>query len=188
MTLPDNRNLTDEQLVASFLRGEKKMLDVLFDRYIERLLRYITMFLKSSEEARDLAQDIFIKIFQSLENYKFMGKFDRWFFVIARRAMIDLHRKKKLKTFSFNSLGIDESSIPDRGNSTDKAQELLQVLPAKDREILQLRFIENLSYEEISEITGMAEGTLRNIVCRSVRRLQENNSDELSENQGMARE
>ncbi|PKL44267.1 MAG: hypothetical protein CVV41_06420 [Candidatus Riflebacteria bacterium HGW-Riflebacteria-1] len=188
MTLPDNRNITDEQLVARFLRGEKKMLDILFDRYIERLLRYVTLFLKSNEEARDLAQDIFIKIFQSLEGYKSMGKFEHWFFVIARRTMIDLHRKKKLKTFSFDSLGIDESSIPCREKGTDRAPEMLQVLPARDREILQLRFIENMSYEEISEITGMAEGTLRNIVCRSIRRLQENNSDELSENRGMAGE
>lgn len=188
MTLPDNQNISDEQLVARFLRGEKKVLDVLFDRYVERLLRYVTLFLKSSEEARDLTQDIFIKIFQSLEHFKCMGKFERWVFVIARRTMIDLHRKRKLKTFSFDSLGLDESSIPDREKCEARAPELLQGLTARDREILLLRFMENLSYDEISEITGMAEGTLRNIVCRSIRRIQENNSDELSENQRMAGE
>jgi len=182
MTLSDNQNITDEQLVTRFLRGEKKMLDILFDRYIERILRYVTLFLKSNEEAKDLTQEIFIKIFQSLEQYRFMGRFEHWVFVIARRTMIDLHRKKKLKTFSFDSMGLDESSIPDRDKSADSALELLHGLPARDREILLLRFMENLSYDEISKITGMAEGSLRNVVYKSIRRIQENNSDELPEN------
>ncbi|MBU1105186.1 MAG: sigma-70 family RNA polymerase sigma factor [Candidatus Riflebacteria bacterium] len=188
MTSADNQKNTDEQLVARILRGEKKLFDVLFDRYIERLLRYVVLFLKSDEEARDLTQEIFIKVFRSLDQYKFMGKFERWLFVIARRTLIDQYRKKKLKTFSFDSMDMDESAIPVQEESPDKAPELLQGLPVRDREILQLRFMENMSYEEISEITGMTQGSLRNVVCRWIRRIQEDNSDELPKSQGMARE
>jgi len=186
MTPLDNHNTADEQLVARILRGEKNLLDVLFDRYIEKLLRYVLLFVRNREEAKDVAQEIFIKVFRSLEQYRFMGRFERWFFTIARHALIDQHRKRKLATFSFDSVGMDESSIPDPKLPENNAPELLQGLPVRDREILQLRFIENLSYEEIAEITGMTQGSLRNVVHRSIRRLQEDNSDELPKNQGMA--
>jgi len=175
----ENHRITDEQLVARIVRGEKKMLDVLFDRYIERLMRYVVLFVKSQEEAKDITQDILVKIFKALGSYRSSGRFESWFFTIARRTLIDCYRKKKLKTFSFDSQEIEEPAAqPQEGPG--KAPELLQGLPARDREILQLRFLESLSYEEIAEITGMAPGTLRNVVCRSLKRLQEDNPDELS--------
>ncbi|KAF1082923.1 MAG: hypothetical protein GQF41_0690 [Candidatus Rifleibacterium amylolyticum] len=179
MTPLDKHRITDEQIVARIIRGERKMLDVLFERYIERLLRYVVLFVKSNEEARDITQDILVKIFQALGSFKSTGRFESWFFTIARRTLIDCYRKKKIKTFSFDSQEVDEPAIPAQ-DGIGNAPELLKSLPARDREILQLRFLESLSYGEIAEITGMSEGSLRNVVCRSIRRIQEDNPDELS--------
>lgn len=178
----DYQNTTDEQLISAIIRGDKKLLNILFDRYVKRLLRYTTLFVHSHEEASDLSQEIFVKVFKALDGYKFLGKFESWFFTIARRTIIDQHRKKKLKTFSFDSVGLNESEIPSREQSQHEELEILQTLPAREREILQLRFVEGLSYEEISEITDMNQGSLRNIVWRSVKRMQEVNSDELPKN------
>jgi RNA polymerase sigma-70 factor (ECF subfamily) len=162
------------------------MLDLLFDRYVDRLFRYLLLFLKDEEEAKDLVQEIFIKVFQSLAQFKSLGRFESWFFTIARRKLIDRSRKRRLKTFSFDSLGFSEPPAPDNTSELARANDLLHGLPARDREVLQLRFIENLSYEEISEITGMTPGSLRNLVYRALRRIQEDNSDELPETQRLA--
>jgi RNA polymerase sigma factor (sigma-70 family) len=172
---------TDEQLIAQINQGDKKMLEVLFDRYIDKLLRYVNLFVKETEEAKDLTQEILTKIFQGLSAFKNKGRFEAWFFIVARRTIIDSHRKKQLKTYSYDNDKLDEAANKQHQQSekSQTTQELLITLPNNEREILQLRFLEGLSYQEIAKAVNMSQGSVRNAVSRAIKRIQESNSNEL---------
>ena len=172
-------SLTDDEIIAAIQNNDIAKADILFDRYYDLVLKYSLVFVKAFEEAEDVTQEIFTKAFKAMHGYRFHGKFKSWLLTIARRTLIDRHRKVGLKTFSIDAVDLeikDEASVPG-ASCTD--HELLRILPAKEKEILLLRFVEGLSYSEISSITGMSQGSLRNAVSRAIKRLQKDARDEL---------
>lgn len=171
-------NLEDDQLILAFQKGNRACFEVLFDRYLIRTVRYVATYVKNMEEAKDISQEVFIKAFKALPAYKPSGKFVSWLFTIARRSVIDFQRKKKRDNV-FQIKDEELANLPDESSSSvtteilssAAAEELLKSLPEAYREILLLRVVEDLSYNEISEITGHTPGNLRKIVHRTIQKL-----------------
>ncbi|MBF0410364.1 MAG: RNA polymerase sigma factor [Candidatus Riflebacteria bacterium] len=151
------------------------MFTVLFDRHAQKIANYVAFLTKSRSDVDDLVQDTFIKVFQAIGNYKPHGKFISWIFVVSRNIVRDWQRRGKNKA----SVPIDTlplSKMPATKDSTAEPstkEELLASCNDREREILLLRYVEGLSYEEISEIMGLSNGSLRNIVSQTVKRLSE---------------
>jgi RNA polymerase sigma-70 factor (ECF subfamily) len=170
--------LEDDQLVLAFQKGNNKCFEVLFDRYLVRIVRYIAVLVKNMEEAKDISQEVFVKSHKALSSYKPTGKFSSWLFTIARRAVIDFQRKKQ-REIVFNIkdeilVNLSDSSfdsLPSELLNTCAVDELLAGVPDAHKEILLLKFVEGMSYNEIAKITGRTSGSLRTIVHRTIHKL-----------------
>ena len=165
---------TDEQLVSLYLNGDNAAFDTLLKRYERKVFSYIVYSVKNEEVAQDLFQDCFMRIITKLHSglYTENGKFASWVMRIAHNLIIDFHRQKQSATTISN----DESDY-DLLNNSDIALEysreqemidkqtlndvkaLIKKLPANQREVVLMRFYEELSFKEIAENTGVSINT-----------------------------
>lgn len=163
--------LSDQAIIEKALE-KTDFFSCLFLRYEARMLRYIkSMAQLSNQEAEDILQEAFIKIWKNLLHYDKSLKASSWIYRIVHNEVISAWRKKtsygKNKTKDLD----DESQqfqIPDEAapaidqepSTQETINPILEKLPQKYKEILALRFIEDLSYEEISDILKIPEGTV----------------------------
>src|SRR5215813_13997164 len=91
---------TDEDLVAAVLKGDRERFGDLIDRYQGRLVNYLFRLLRNADDAHDLAQEVFLKVYQVLDRFDPQYKFSTWLFRVAQNAAIDQIRRRRLKLFS----------------------------------------------------------------------------------------
>ena len=165
--------LTDNELVDKFVRGDVNSLEQLINRYRKQVYTYIFLLVKNQHLAEDIFQDTFIKVIKSLDGGKYQdnGKFLAWVLRIAHNLVIDHYRKEKqLSASSREDFGQDilnsrkyavkpeEDSIIDRQIRKDIRQ-LVDSLPAEQKEVLILRQYCELSFKEIAEHTNVSINT-----------------------------
>lgn len=165
---------TDEQLVRSYLQGNNAAFDVILKRYESKVFTYIAYSVHDEELAQDLFQDCFMKIITKLQNgqYTENGKFASWVMRIAHNLVIDHHRQCQVATILSNddsevdlfnnvSLAIDdnrEREIIDQQTLKD-VRALIRLLPENQREVVLMRFYQELSFKEIATATGVSINT-----------------------------
>jgi len=180
---PTNTELEDGELVRRVLGGEEELFDTLVRRYQVRVVSHVTRMVGSREDALDLAQEIFLKVFQALDRFNPAYKFSTWLFRIAGNAAIDHLRKRRPKTVPLETPDPDGASPPyaveQRSNWLDPYGELrntergeaihraIQELPPDFRELIALRHFAGLSYEEIALVKKMPLGTVKNKLFRA---------------------
>jgi RNA polymerase sigma factor (sigma-70 family) len=164
--------LNDNELIQLFQQGNTRAFDVLIDRHQERIYNAILFMVKDSYLAEDLIQDIFIKIINNLKlnKYNDEGKFLPWALRIAHNFCVDHFRKVKrtptIKTSDDQDLFeiIKHSDHPadykmTRTQTHRNIQELVDLLPEEQREIIVLRHYANLSFKEIAQMTNCSINT-----------------------------
>jgi RNA polymerase sigma-70 factor (ECF subfamily) len=164
--------LTDNELIQQFQEGNTRAFDALIDRHQERIYNAILFMVKDSYLAEDLIQDIFIKIIHNLKlnKYNDEGKFLPWALRIAHNFCVDHFRKVKrtptIKTSDDQDLFeiIKHSDHPadykmTRTQTHRNIQELVDLLPEEQREIIVLRHYANLSFKEIAQMTNCSINT-----------------------------
>ena len=164
--------LTDNELIQLFQQGNTRAFDALIDRHQERIFNAINFMVKDSYLAEDLIQDIFIKIINNLKQNKYNdeGKFLPWALRIAHNFCVDHFRKVKrtptIKTSDDQDLFeiIKHSDHPadykmTRSQTHRNIQELVDLLPEEQREIIVLRHYANLSFKEIAQLTNCSINT-----------------------------
>ncbi len=178
-----NTELEDGELVRRVLGGEEELFETLVRRYQVRVVSHVTRMVGSREDALDLAQEIFLKVFQALDRFNPAYKFSTWLFRIAGNAAIDHLRKRRPKTVPLETPDPDGGSPPypaeQRSNWLDPYGELrntergeaihraIQELPPDFRELIALRHFAGLSYEEIALVKKMPLGTVKNKLFRA---------------------
>jgi RNA polymerase sigma-70 factor (ECF subfamily) len=185
---------TDREIIFEVLNGNRDFFCFLVKKYERPIFNYIFRMVRSKPDAEDLAQDTFVKAFSALNKYDDSYEFSTWIYRIALNVCRDYFRKKKIFFFSLSSpIGDEEESeledfIPqDSFHNPDDVllnQELrlslekaIRDLPLKFREVIVLRHLEGLSYDEISTVTGLPVGTVKTYLHRARKKLQ----DELGE-------
>lgn len=164
--------LNDNELIQQFQAGNTRAFDALIDRHQERIYNAILFMVKDSYLAEDLIQDIFIKIINNLKQNKYNdeGKFLPWALRIAHNFCVDHFRKVKrtptIKTSDDQDLFeiIKHSDHPadykmTRTQTHRNIQELVDLLPEEQREIIVLRHYANLSFKEIAQMTNCSINT-----------------------------
>ncbi|MEK0423113.1 MAG: hypothetical protein RLZ95_1023 [Bacteroidota bacterium] len=164
--------LNDNELIQQFQEGNTRAFDALIDRHQERIYNAILFMVKDSYLAEDLIQDIFIKIINNLKQNKYNdeGKFLPWALRIAHNFCVDHFRKVKrtptIKTSDDQDLFeiIKHSDHPadykmTRTQTHRNIQELVDLLPEEQREIIVLRHYANLSFKEIAQMTNCSINT-----------------------------
>lgn len=167
------RDLSDQELIQQFIDGKQSCLEILINRYKNRIYTYILLTVRKPDVADDIFQDTFIKVINSLKKNKYVdnGKFASWVTRIAHNLVIDYFRKEKKLNISrnnneetdiFNSKKFSEKTIEDEIISTqitNDIKKIIEELPAEQREIILMRHYMDLSFKEIAEETGVSINT-----------------------------
>jgi RNA polymerase sigma-70 factor (ECF subfamily) len=179
---------TDEQLVAAVLAGDRERYGELVERYQSRLVNYLFRLLRSVDEAHELAQEVFLKVYQALDRYDPSYRFSTWVFRVAQNAAIDQIRRRRLKLVPIHrpddaagERADLELASEDRGPYGElrnlergaAIQEAIDALPWEYRELIVMRHFGELSYEEIARLKGMPLGTVKNKLFRGRQALKE---------------
>lgn len=161
--------VTDEKIIELYSCGrQEEAFNGIVNAYTERLYWHVRRFLCSHEDANDLLQDIFIKIWAALPNFRGEARLYTWLYRIATNEVLNHLRKQKFKALvSLDSAsGMLERKIDEDAhfNGDELQRELhkaIQRLPEKQRIVFSLRYFDEMKYEDISEITDTTVGALK---------------------------
>ncbi|CAN5810977.1 sigma-70 family RNA polymerase sigma factor [soil metagenome] len=174
------KDATDRDLVATATSGIEGSFEELVRRYQRPISAYVYRMVGDYEAALDLTQEIFIKVYGSLSRYSSEFKFSTWIYKIAHNAAIDHLRRNagRIRSLSGGLEG-DQYDLPIVSGSLSPEQEserkerkleieaVVRSLPNAYRELIVLRHSQDLTYEEIVEVTGLPLGTVKNRLFRA---------------------
>jgi RNA polymerase sigma-70 factor (ECF subfamily) len=185
--MAEREQLDDRALVSRVLEGDRDRFTELVKRYEKRVVNYVYRITHRYEEAHDLAQEIFVKVFVALDRYDSKYQFSTWLFRIAQNTAIDALRKKNIVEVPIAKPATDDDTkdreFADTGVSPYRALKNKQLasaidravleLPPDYRELIQLRHFAELSYEEIASMKKLPLGTVKNKLFRARNMLKE---------------
>ena len=165
--------LADDMLVARYSKGDNKAFDELLVRYQSKLFNYIYFIVRNQEVAEDIFQETFVKAITTIQQgrYTASGRFGAWLTRIAHNLIIDGFRQERAE----NTMSNEDSEV-DLFNDADLCDDnieiqlvneqtlcdvrrLVDALPDNQREVVYMRFYQDLSFKEIAEITGVSINT-----------------------------
>ncbi len=178
--------LTDIELIASAMRGREAGFEELVRRYQRPITNYVFRMLNDYDSSLDVTQEVFIKVYNSLSKYSSEYKFSTWLYRIAHNAAIDHIRRKSPNQQSLEAEKGDGSyqlqlECPnptpeqerERSEWRTEIAAVVKCLPAAYRELILLRHSQDLSYDEIAEITNLPLGTVKNRLFRAREMMRE---------------
>ncbi|MDO8668597.1 MAG: RNA polymerase sigma factor [bacterium] len=179
-------DITDEQLAADYLKGDKQALNFLIKRYLTPIFNYALSFTKDPAAAEDLTQEVFIKVWKKIKKFDSRYKFKNWLYAIAKNTSLDYLKKNQAINFSALNLGDDnllfENLIKEAGPSAqeklESTEESIMVnsavnkLPEKYKKIIKLRYREGYKFREIAEIFKESIETIKSRNRRALARLK----------------
>lgn len=179
--------MSDEDLMSQFQAGSVEAFDILVSRYKDPLTNYIYRFVGDIKECEDLLQETFLRVYRNRHSYRRIARFSTWLYTISGNLARSEYRKRKRRRISsLQSINKNdeeyEMEVPDETFSPDKdaestiqdfyIQEALAQIPEEFREVVVLRDVQQLSYEEIADITGLPMGTVKSRINRGRTKLQ----------------
>lgn len=166
--------MTNEELAVEYMQGNNRAFDLLLNRTKNDLFTYILFVVHNNDTANDIFQESFVKAITHLQrgNYAPTGKFNSWMMRIAHNAIMDWYRKQK----QFNLIDANEDNDISKLSSSDllsdcretdvvnsqvlhDVKKLMEFLPATQREVVFMRYYQELSFKEIAEMTGVSINT-----------------------------
>jgi RNA polymerase sigma-70 factor (ECF subfamily) len=177
---------TDEELITGFQEGNNFAYNELVRRYKDRLVNFIYRYVGNYDDAEDIVQETLVKVYVSKHLYKEIAKFSTWIYTIAiNLAKTKVIKKQKTKVFSLSAAYDDEEKdfdikdetyLPDENANAKFQEEIIQKalnsIPENYRKLIILRDVEEFSYEEICDMTGLPMGTVKSRINRGREKLQ----------------
>lgn len=172
----------DDKLVSAAVEGDESAYAKLVEKYQKPLFFHIAKMVKDRDHIEDLVQEAFMKAFGNLKSYNTDYAFSTWLYRIATNHSIDYLRKRKLQTLSIDEPvktreGKLEIELPDESSHSDRniirkqrkkiINKSIEGLPEKYRQVIEMRHMEEKSYQEISEILGLPLGTVKAHIFRA---------------------
>ena len=167
-------SMTDEELALSYMNGNNRAFDELLSRSQDKIFNYIMYVVKDEDLANDLFQETYLKVITKMQNgrYTDTGKFFWWLTRVAHNVIIDYYRAQKssriIEPTKDNDLSnLNSNSVMDSNRESELAnaqvlrdvKKLMEALPEPQREVVFLRFFQELSFKEIAEMTGVSINT-----------------------------
>jgi RNA polymerase sigma-70 factor (ECF subfamily) len=169
----DFGSLHQRILVLRCQAGDETAFRQLVERYDSRLRYYVRKLLGSVDSADDVLQDVWLDVFRSVAKLAQPAAFSTWLFRIARdRAYRELRRPRHRRLEDSDEAGVTEEEFDFSAEDAEQVHVLLDKLAPEHREVLLLRFIEDMSYEDIARVTGCPMGTVRSRIYYAKRALQ----------------
>lgn len=170
----ENLNLmTDEELAIMYVDGDNKAFDLLLSRNHEKLFTYILFVVRDREMANDMFQETFFKVVSRLQQGKYIanGKFSAWLMRIAHNVIMDWYRQQRAQNIvdapkendlsNVGSTLLESSREGELVNNQvlEDVRRMMSHLPASQREVVFMRFYQQMSFKEIAEATGVSINT-----------------------------
>ena len=167
------KKMTDDMLVSLYLKGNNSAFDILLSRHQDRLFNYIYFIVRSKEVAEDIFQETFVKAIVTLQQGRYTndGKFAAWITRIAHNLVIDQFRIERNENLVsndetevdlLNDARLSEGNIENRMVNDQVLKDvrmLIDELPDCQREVVFMRYYQDLSFKEIADITGVSINT-----------------------------
>ena len=167
-------DMTDEQLALSYIDGNNRAFDLLLSRNQSKLYSYILFVVRDQDVANDIFQETFVKVITKLHEgkYRDTGKFSAWIMRIAHNVIMDWYRDQKAERIVEPTEGNDLSNLSSKDIIDSNIENLfvndqilrdvrkmMEQLPASQREVVFMRFYQEMSFKEIAETTGVSINT-----------------------------
>lgn len=170
--------MDDKALIEEAQKGNKEAFSKLYQKYFQKVFRYCKINLKSDEFAKDICQDSFVKAFKRLGSFKTNGQwsFQAYIFTIARNLIIDSTRKKKTESIeNYEDLESSENLYDkiEQNENIEKIRVVLSKLDEVDRQIIVLRFFEEMPSIDVAKILNISDGALRVRAFRATQKMKE---------------
>jgi len=176
------KNLNDEQLACLAAKGNNEALKTLVARYLPAIYRLAFRYAKNSDDAEDIAQETFVKVWRHLKKFDQAKKFRPWLYQIAKNTCLDWLKKKRAVSFSeLNEIQgqdweaadfIDEAAAPDvsidQNLLADKLAAAAEQLPKKYAAVISLRHAEELNFREIAQVLREPLNTVKSRYQRAL--------------------
>lgn len=168
------QDLTDEELALLYVEGNNRAFDLLLSRNEVKLFTYIMFFVRDQEVANDIFQETFLKVVSKLQNHEYSvnGKFGGWLLRIAHNVMMDMYRGQRYKYVVESKDDNDLSNISGDDLLETNAEvnliniqvlsdvrKMMDQLPTLQREVVYMRYYQQLTFKEIAEATGVSINT-----------------------------
>lgn len=160
--MPD-RSSADEELLSAVRGGDLRAFDVLYLRYEQRLFGYIRRMVGDRDLAEDLLQDVMLCVVRDRSFDPGRGRFSAWLFTVARNRCLAEHRRESVRKQSSRH-EVDPrpmDSPEDTANRSHQVRTAMDGLPEGQQQLLLLKQVAELTYREIAELHGVAEGTIK---------------------------
>jgi len=167
---------SDDVLITLFQSGEEEVFRFLVERYSQRVRNLIYSIFNETAVVDDIAQEVFIRVYEALPRFRFESSFYTWLYRITiNKSRDELRKRKTRKFFSLHSM-LDASNVelqskirvfPDDNSAKELVNKGLQQLPEKFRIPIILKDIDGLSYEEMAEIMQCEIGTVKSRLSRA---------------------
>jgi RNA polymerase sigma-70 factor (ECF subfamily) len=180
------KHLTDEEVMLQLQGGDMACYDELVARFKDRLYGFILRMVRNGQTSEDLLQETFLRLYVHRMSYRTIARFSTWIYTIAANLVRSHMRKQNKMPFTDLENDRDDEKpreLPDRNRAVDlevagrmtveAIREAMDSLPVEFREVIILREIEELSYEEIVQVLGVPLGTVKSRVNRARGRLKE---------------
>ncbi len=167
--LKTDRNKQDAKLVKAVLNGDDTAFRKILLSYQPKIFNFAKRFLGNPEEAKDIAQETFLKFFRYIDNFDGNKSLNALLFRIARNLCIDFVRKKSLESFHTNAEPVEHQTpleILARQENSEKIMREIRKLPERQRTAIDLRYSEGFSYKEIAHIMGISVGSVESLLVR----------------------
>lgn len=158
----------DFELIRSFIEGDESAFNRLAVKYQEKIYWHARRMLGNHPDADEIVQEVLLVLYKKLKTFEFKSSLYTWIYTITNTRSINYLKKRSIKSFfsldEITNKRIDKKDIIDHLESKEKLEKVenaLQKLPIKQREVFVMRNFDELSYEEISQITGKTVGALK---------------------------
>ena len=183
--------LGDNEIISKVLKGEQNAYAELVNRYQAYVFTLVLRMIKSREDAEEVAQDVFIKAYRSLADFRGESKFSTWLYTIANTTSITFLRKKKLDVHSLDNEKVFEmadskdsgfrANLVEQKSRVNMVNEAIAMLSPDDAEIITLFYKAEQNLEEISRILRLETNTVKVRLHRARTRLKEKMEKNFSE-------
>jgi len=175
--------LSDMDIISQVLKGNQQAYSILVDRYQNYVFTIVLRYIKSREDAEEVAQDVFVKAYRSLADFKGTAKFSTWLYTITTTTCITFLRKRKLEIHSLDNEkvfaaadhidgGLSANQIEQK-SKVAMVNEAIQLLSPDDAEVVTLFYKGEQTLEEIAQILGIEPNNVKVRLHRARTRLKE---------------
>lgn len=175
--------LNDNEIISKVLEGDQQAYSLLVDRYQRYVFTLTLRFMKTREDAEEVAQDIFIKAYRSLADFRGASKFSTWLYTIVNTTCITFLRKKKLETHSLDHEKVFEAAdsidsgmranLVEQKSRISMVNQAIALLGTDDAEIITLFYKSEQTLEEVAAILGIAPNAAKVRLHRARTRLKD---------------